>query len=81
MRVWVGQYVIIRPLTTLAAVVSHYFDYYCLVSWSPKFVHVWSSATITISVTVAMYAVLQVSFVVFRSLRDDETSEFANLYS
>lgn len=61
MRCWVGQYVIIRPLTTLAAVISHYFDYYCLVSWSPKFVHVWSSGAITISVTLAMYAVLQVS--------------------
>lgn len=59
MRVLVGQYVIVRPLSTLASVVAQSMDYYCLASWSPKFVHVWSSAAITISVTVAMYAVLQ----------------------
>ncbi|GAA6014948.1 hypothetical protein JCM11491_002367 [Sporobolomyces phaffii] len=65
MRILVGQYVVIRPLTTLASVIAEYTGYYCLSSWSPKFVHVWSSATITISVTVAMYAVLQL-FVVLR---------------
>jgi uncharacterized membrane protein (DUF485 family) len=59
MRVLVGQYVIIRPLTTLVSVISEYTGYYCLASWSPKFLHVWCSAAITISVTVAMYVVLQ----------------------
>ncbi|GAA5894050.1 OSTA/TMEM184 family protein [Sporobolomyces salmoneus] len=59
MRVLVGQYVIVRPLTTLASVIGEYTGYYCLASWSPKFVHVWSSAAITISVTIAMYVVLQ----------------------
>lgn len=59
MRVLVGQYVIVRPLTTLASVVAEYTGYYCLASWSPKFVHVWASASITVSVTVAMYVVLQ----------------------
>ncbi|GAA5982697.1 hypothetical protein JCM5350_006215 [Sporobolomyces pararoseus] len=59
MRVLVGQYVIVRPLTTLASVIAEYTGYYCLASWSPKFVHVWSSGAITISVTVAMYVVLQ----------------------
>ncbi|BGP16474.1 hypothetical protein JCM10213_007920 [Rhodosporidiobolus nylandii] len=59
MRVCIGQYVLFRPLSTLAAVIGEMTGYYCLASWSPKFVHIWSSAVICISVTIAMYAVLQ----------------------
>ncbi|GAA6001388.1 hypothetical protein JCM10207_006639 [Rhodosporidiobolus poonsookiae] len=59
MRVCIGQYVLVRPLSTLAAVIGEASGYYCLASWSLKFVHIWSSAAICISVTVAMYAVLQ----------------------
>ncbi|GAA5925314.1 OSTA/TMEM184 family protein [Sporobolomyces koalae] len=71
MRVLVGQYVVVRPLTTLAAVIGEYTGYYCLASWSPKFVHVWASAFITVSVTVAMYCILQL-YVVFK----DELAPF-----
>lgn len=60
MRVCVGQYVVVRPLSTLASVVGELTGHYCLASYSPKFVHVWSSAAVSISVTVAMYAVIQV---------------------
>ncbi|GAA5895324.1 hypothetical protein JCM8208_005978 [Rhodotorula glutinis] len=59
MRVCIGQYVVVRPLSTLASVIGEATGYYCLASWSPKFVHVWASAAITVSVTVAMYCVLQ----------------------
>ncbi|GAA5833574.1 hypothetical protein JCM9279_001565 [Rhodotorula babjevae] len=59
MRVLVGQYVLVRPLSTLASVIGEATGYYCLASWSPKFIHVWASAAITVSVTVAMYCVLQ----------------------
>ncbi|KPV74907.1 uncharacterized protein RHOBADRAFT_36871 [Rhodotorula graminis WP1] len=59
MRVCIGQYVLVRPLSTLASVVGEATGYYCLASWSPRFVHVWASAAITISVTIAMYCVLQ----------------------
>ncbi|GAA5886175.1 hypothetical protein JCM6882_004289 [Rhodosporidiobolus microsporus] len=59
MRVGIGQYVLVRPLSTLASVIGEATGYYCLASWSPKFVHVWSSAAIFISVSIAMYAVLQ----------------------
>ncbi|GAA5984064.1 hypothetical protein JCM10908_006033 [Rhodotorula pacifica] len=59
MRVCIGQYVLIRPLSTLAAVVGQATGYYCLASWSPRFIHVWTSVAITISVTIAMYCVLQ----------------------
>lgn len=34
-------------------------DYYCLASWAPRHLHLWTALAITISVTVAMYAVLQ----------------------
>lgn len=43
----------------MAAVITEALDLYCLSSWSPRFSHVWTSAVICISVTVAMYAVLQ----------------------
>ncbi|KAJ8294214.1 Transmembrane protein 184 [Rhodotorula toruloides] len=59
MRVCIGQYVLVRPLSTLASVIGEATGYYCLASWSPKFVHIWSSAAISVSVTVAMYCVLQ----------------------
>ncbi|BGP32346.1 hypothetical protein JCM10296v2_004127 [Rhodotorula toruloides] len=59
MRVCIGQYVLVRPLSTLASVIGEVTGYYCLASWSPKFVHIWSSAAICVSVTVAMYCVLQ----------------------
>ncbi|ORY89355.1 organic solute transporter Ostalpha-domain-containing protein [Leucosporidium creatinivorum] len=59
MRIGIGQYVLVRPLSTLVAVVSEYLGWYCLASWSPKFTHIYTSAAITISVSVAMYNVLQ----------------------
>lgn len=54
-----GQYWIFRPGCTAAAVITEFFDLYCLASWSPKFSHVWTTVLISISVTIAMYAVLQ----------------------
>lgn len=32
---------------------------YCLASWSPRFMHVYTAVIVSISVTVAMYALLQ----------------------
>lgn len=55
----IGQYWICRPGCTLAAVITEALDLYCLSSWSPRFSHVWTSTVICISVTVAMYAILQ----------------------
>jgi len=59
MRIGIGQYVLVRPLSTLVAVVSEYLGWYCLASWSPGFTHLYTSAAITISVTVAMYNVVR----------------------
>lgn len=58
MRICIGQYVIIRPLSTAVAIASEYLGYYCLASWGVGFTHLWTALAITISVTVAMYAVV-----------------------
>lgn len=39
MRIGIGQYVILRPLSTLISVISQAMGDYCLSSWSPKFLH------------------------------------------
>ncbi|BGP24909.1 DUF300 domain protein [Rhodotorula toruloides] len=36
MRVRIGQYVLVRPLSTLASVIGEATGYYCLSSWSPN---------------------------------------------
>ncbi|GAA6038238.1 hypothetical protein JCM8097_005808 [Rhodosporidiobolus ruineniae] len=59
MRFSVGQYVIVRPVSTLVSVIAEATGYYCLASWSPKFIHLWTLIFVSLSVTVAMYAVLQ----------------------
>ena len=36
-----------------------WFNLYCLASWSPQYSHLWTSALITISVTIALYGLMQ----------------------
>ncbi|PWN48143.1 DUF300-domain-containing protein, partial [Violaceomyces palustris] len=59
MKVSILQYAILRPLCTFISVGLEYFGLYCLKSWSPSFGHIYMSLTITISVTVAMYCIIQ----------------------
>ncbi|PWY97516.1 DUF300-domain-containing protein [Testicularia cyperi] len=59
MKISVLQYAIVRPVCTFAAVGLEYFGYYCLHSWMPWFGHVWCAVLISISVTVAMYCLIQ----------------------
>uniref|UniRef100_V5E396 DUF300-domain-containing protein n=1 Tax=Kalmanozyma brasiliensis (strain GHG001) TaxID=1365824 RepID=V5E396_KALBG len=59
MKICVLQYAIIRPLCTFIAVGTEYFGYYCLHSWMPWFTHVWCAFFISVSVTVAMYCLIQ----------------------
>lgn len=61
MRLGIGQYVVLVPLTTLITVISQALGDYCLGSYSPKFTHVWMSAIASISVTVAMFCVVRLS--------------------
>lgn len=59
MKVCILQYAIIRPACTIAAVVLEYYGLYCLDSWLPNFGHVWIAVAISLSVTVAMYCIIQ----------------------
>lgn len=59
MKICILQYAIVRPVCTIAAVIMQYFGIYCLDSWAPYFGHIWISVAISISVTVAMYCIIQ----------------------
>ncbi|KAI0312894.1 organic solute transporter Ostalpha-domain-containing protein, partial [Amylostereum chailletii] len=53
------QYCVVRPVTTLAAIVLNYIGLYCEESWSPGWGHIWITGIISISVSVAMYCLVQ----------------------
>lgn len=59
MKWGVLQYCIVRPTTTLAAVILNYIGWYCESSWSPIWGYVYIEIVITISVSVAMYCLIQ----------------------
>lgn len=59
MRLGVMQYTIIRPVSTLVSIAGEATNQYCLNSWSPRFFHIWTTVAISISVSIAMYCVLQ----------------------
>ncbi|KAI5119865.1 hypothetical protein M0805_000699 [Coniferiporia weirii] len=53
------QYCVIRPLTTLAAVILNYLGLYCEDSWSPGWGYVYITVVVSISVSIAMYCLIQ----------------------
>ncbi|KAJ5689076.1 hypothetical protein N7462_003468 [Penicillium macrosclerotiorum] len=59
--VWVGvyQYCVIRVLMTIVAVATQAGGRYCEESLSPAFAHVWVIAIESVSVTIAMYCLIQ----------------------
>ncbi|PWN37833.1 DUF300-domain-containing protein [Meira miltonrushii] len=59
MKICILQYAIIQPICTLAAVGLQYFGLYCLESWEPYFGHIYITLAISISVSVAMYCLIQ----------------------
>ncbi|KAI0061163.1 DUF300-domain-containing protein [Artomyces pyxidatus] len=59
MKWGVLQYCIVRPVTTLAAVILNYIGWYCEDSWSPAWGHIWVTSIISMSVTIGMYCLLQ----------------------
>ncbi|KAJ3023725.1 hypothetical protein HKX48_001615 [Thoreauomyces humboldtii] len=54
------QYVILRPLTTVLAVITQLTGKFCEDSMSPRFAHVWIVGINSISVTIAMYTLVQI---------------------
>ncbi|KAI8827170.1 organic solute transporter Ostalpha-domain-containing protein [Fimicolochytrium jonesii] len=54
------QYVVLRPVTTVLAVVTQLTGKFCEDSMSPRFAHLWIIIVNSISVTVAMFALVQI---------------------
>lgn len=67
--IWLGifQYCFVRVFFTIVSVVSEAFDRYCAASLSPAFAHIWVLAFESLSVTVAMFMVVQF----YIQLKDD----------
>lgn len=67
--IWIGvfQYCLIRVFFTIVSVISEAFDRYCESSLSPAFAHIWVMVFETLSVTVAMYCLIQFYY----QLKDD----------
>ncbi|KAI0090503.1 organic solute transporter Ostalpha-domain-containing protein [Irpex rosettiformis] len=59
MKWGVLQYCVVRPITTLAAVILDYVGLYCEDSWSPGWGHLYISVIVSISVSVSMYCLIQ----------------------
>ncbi|KAJ7039115.1 organic solute transporter Ostalpha-domain-containing protein [Mycena alexandri] len=60
MKWGVLQYCVIRPGTTLAAVVLNYIGWYCDGSFNPRWGYVYITILVSISVSIAMYCLIQV---------------------
>ncbi|KII96195.1 hypothetical protein PLICRDRAFT_96965, partial [Plicaturopsis crispa FD-325 SS-3] len=59
MKWGVLQYCVIRPTTTLAAVILNYVGLYCEDSWSPGWGHIYITVIVSVSVSIAMYCLIQ----------------------
>jgi len=70
MKWGVLQYCVIRPGTTLAAVILDYIGLYCEDSWSPRWGHVYITVIVSISVTISMYCLLQLYMPVSKYLKE-----------
>ncbi|OSD05500.1 DUF300-domain-containing protein [Trametes coccinea BRFM310] len=59
MKWGVLQYCVVRPTTTLAAVILDYVGLYCEDSWSPGWGHIYITLVVSVSVSIAMYCLIQ----------------------
>ncbi|KAJ6497755.1 organic solute transporter Ostalpha-domain-containing protein [Mycena sanguinolenta] len=59
MKWGVLQYCVVRPCTTLAAVSLNYIGWYCDGSFNPRFGYVYITVIVSISVSIAMYCLIQ----------------------
>ncbi|CDO73322.1 hypothetical protein BN946_scf185008.g84 [Trametes cinnabarina] len=60
MKWGVLQYCVVRPTTTLAAVILDYIGLYCEDSWSPGWGHIYITLVVSVSVSIAMYCLIQI---------------------
>ncbi|KAF8895696.1 organic solute transporter Ostalpha-domain-containing protein [Gymnopilus junonius] len=59
MKWGVLQYCVIRPTTTLAAVILNYIGLYCDSSWGLGWGHIYITVIMSVSVTIAMFCLIQ----------------------
>ncbi|KAJ7287291.1 DUF300-domain-containing protein [Mycena rebaudengoi] len=59
MKWGVLQYCVIRPLTTLVAVILNYAGWYCEGSFNPRWGYIYILAIVSLSVSIAMYCLIQ----------------------
>ncbi|RPD64153.1 DUF300-domain-containing protein [Lentinus tigrinus ALCF2SS1-6] len=64
MKWGVLQYCVVRPGTTLAAVILDYAGLYCEDSWGLGWGHIYITLVVSISVSIAMYCLIQLYFAV-----------------
>ncbi|KAK5944818.1 hypothetical protein PMZ80_002019 [Knufia obscura] len=59
--IWVAvfQYCFVRVAMTITAVVTQYFNRYCLESLNPAFSHIWVMVIEGVAVTITMYCIIQ----------------------
>ncbi|KAK0461043.1 organic solute transporter Ostalpha-domain-containing protein [Desarmillaria tabescens] len=69
MKWGVLQYCVIRPLTTLVAVILDYMGLYCEESYGLGWGHVYIVVIVSLSVTIAMYCLIQLYIPVAEMLR------------
>lgn len=69
MKWGVLQYCVIRPITTLAAVILGYVGLYCEDSWSPGWGHIYLTVILSLSVSVAMYCLIQMYVTIAEPLK------------
>ncbi|ESK98170.1 duf300 domain-containing protein [Moniliophthora roreri MCA 2997] len=53
------QYCVLRPTTTFAAIILDYIGLYCESSWGPGWGHIYIIVIVSVSVTIAMYCLIQ----------------------
>ncbi|KDR75253.1 hypothetical protein GALMADRAFT_542138 [Galerina marginata CBS 339.88] len=68
MKWGVLQYCVIRPTTTLAAVILDYIGLYCESSWGLGWGHIYITIIISVSVSIAMYCLIQLYVPVAKEL-------------
>ncbi|KAF9476348.1 DUF300-domain-containing protein [Pholiota conissans] len=68
MKWGVLQYCVVRPTSTLAAVILNYMGLYCEDSWGVGWGHIYITIVTSVSVTVAMYCLLQLYVPVAKDL-------------
>ncbi|CAE6467275.1 unnamed protein product [Rhizoctonia solani] len=63
------QYCVVRPGSTLAAVILEQLALYCEPSWSWRWGHVYVVTVVSVSVTVAMYCLIQLYSTIHQELK------------